>query len=40
MEKIGLRREGLLLEDDWLRGRWRDTYSYAILEQEWRAGQE
>jgi RimJ/RimL family protein N-acetyltransferase len=40
MEKIGMRREGLLLEDDWLRGHWRDTYSYAILEQEWRAGQE
>jgi RimJ/RimL family protein N-acetyltransferase len=37
LEKIGMRREGLRREDEWLRGEWRDSYLYAILEQEWRS---
>ncbi len=35
LEKIGMRKEGCRREDKWLRGKWRDTYLYAILEQEW-----
>ncbi len=34
LEKLGMRREGRLLEDRWQEGRWRDSYLYAILEQE------
>jgi len=37
MERLGMRREGLLRENEWLRGRWWDTVLYAILEDEWRA---
>lgn len=35
MEKIGMRREGHLREHRWIKGKWRDSYLYAILEQEW-----
>lgn len=35
MEKIGMRREGLLRENLKIAGRYRDSYIYAILEQEW-----
>lgn len=35
MEKLGMRREGLLREDRLVRGAWRDTYIYALLAQEW-----
>ena len=35
MEKIGMRREGVLREDRWFNGQWHDTLLYAILEQEW-----
>ncbi len=36
MEKVGMRREGHLREDRLIRGRWRDSLLYAILEHEWR----
>lgn len=36
MEKVGMSREGLLRENMWYKGRWRDSYRYAILEHEWR----
>jgi len=36
MEKVGMKREGLSREDTLLRGRWRSSYRYAILEPEWR----
>jgi [ribosomal protein S5]-alanine N-acetyltransferase len=36
MEKIGMRREGLMVEDVWLRDHWRSSYLYAILDWEWR----
>jgi RimJ/RimL family protein N-acetyltransferase len=36
LEKLGMRREGYLREDRWQRGKWRDSYLYAILEEEWR----
>jgi len=35
LEKIGMRREGYLVEERWQRWRWRDSLLYAILEQEW-----
>ena len=37
MERAGLRREGLLRENVWLRGRWWDTAVYGVLAEEWRA---
>lgn len=41
MEKLGMRREGLLRQDRRLRGAWRDTYVYALLAEDWvaRAGE-
>jgi len=35
LEKIGMRQEGRLRENEWMQGRWWDTLLYAILEQEW-----
>ena len=35
LAKSGMRREGHLLEERWQKGEWRDSYLYAILEQEW-----
>jgi ribosomal-protein-alanine N-acetyltransferase len=35
MEKLGMRREALFRKDEMLRGEWRDSYRYAILEEEW-----
>ena len=35
LEKIGMRREGHLRENIWMKGRWWDTLHYAILASEW-----
>lgn len=35
LEKIGMQREGLLREHEWVKGIWRDSFLYAILEHEW-----
>lgn len=35
MEKIGMRQEGHLRENEWMKDRWWDTLLYAILEDEW-----
>ena len=35
LEKIGMRQEGHLLQNEWMQGRWWDTLLYAILEHEW-----
>ena len=35
LEKLGLHREGLLREHQFVKGHWRDADLYAILEQEW-----
>ncbi len=40
MEKVGMRREAHFHLDVWLRDHWRDSFLYAILEQEWRANHE
>jgi RimJ/RimL family protein N-acetyltransferase len=37
MEKLGMRREGTLRQDQNVRGRWRDTHVYALLAEEWAA---
>ena len=36
MEKLGMRREGQLRENEWFKGRWWDTFVYGILEHEWK----
>lgn len=36
MERVGMQREGLLRHDKNVRGRWRDSYIYAVLEPEYR----
>lgn len=40
LEKLGMRREGLLREHVWIRGQWLDSYLYAILDHEWTAGMD
>jgi ribosomal-protein-alanine N-acetyltransferase len=35
--KLGMQRQGRLREDTDVRGRWRDSFLYGILEQEWQA---
>ena len=34
LEKIGMQREGYLRAHRWVKGRWRDSLLYAILEQD------
>jgi ribosomal-protein-alanine N-acetyltransferase len=36
LEKAGMRREGRMRESAFLRGRWRDSLIYGVLEQEWK----
>lgn len=36
LEKIGLRREGHLIENAWVKGAWADSLIYAVLDREWR----
>jgi RimJ/RimL family protein N-acetyltransferase len=36
LEKSGMKREAHLREHKWSKGKWRDSYLYAILEQEWK----
>jgi RimJ/RimL family protein N-acetyltransferase len=35
LERVGLRREGHLLENIWFKGAWGSEFLYAILEREW-----
>ena len=37
LEKIGMRRERRLREEEWIKGRRWDTLVYAILDHEWRS---
>ncbi len=37
MERLGMRREAHLAENEWVKGEWTDELVYAILEREWRA---
>jgi RimJ/RimL family protein N-acetyltransferase len=36
-ERIGMRREALLIEDELVKGEWSDTLYFAMLDREWRA---
>jgi ribosomal-protein-alanine N-acetyltransferase len=36
LEKVSMKREGCMREHKWARGRWRDSYLYAILDREWK----
>jgi RimJ/RimL family protein N-acetyltransferase len=36
-EKLGMRREGLLRETEWIKGEWTDEAVYALLRSEWDA---
>jgi RimJ/RimL family protein N-acetyltransferase len=36
MEKLGMRQEGRLRENEWIKGRWWDTLVYGVLDYEWR----
>lgn len=36
LEKIGMRREGLLVHERVVKGDWRDSCVYAVLKDEWR----
>jgi ribosomal-protein-alanine N-acetyltransferase len=37
LEKVGMRREGRLREQECMKGQWRDTLVYGILDHEWRS---
>lgn len=37
LEKSGMQHEGRMRENEMLRGRWRDSSLYAVLEHEWKA---
>ncbi len=36
LEKLGMRREAHLVENEWVKGEWQSELVYAILEREWR----
>jgi len=36
LEKLGMRREALLVENEWVKDEWQSELVYAILEHEWR----
>jgi RimJ/RimL family protein N-acetyltransferase len=40
MERLGMRREAHLVENEFIMGEWTDELDYAILDREWRALQE
>jgi RimJ/RimL family protein N-acetyltransferase len=35
-ERLGMRQEARLVENEWFKGRWSDELDFALLEQEWR----
>jgi RimJ/RimL family protein N-acetyltransferase len=37
LERVGMRLEGRLLENEYFKERWWDTLLYGLLEHEWRA---
>jgi RimJ/RimL family protein N-acetyltransferase len=36
LEKLGMRREAHLVENEWVKGEWQSELVYAMLEHEWR----
>jgi len=37
LEKLGLRREAMFVENEWFKGEWTSTWVYAMLASEWAA---
>jgi RimJ/RimL family protein N-acetyltransferase len=37
LEKLGMRREAHLIENEWVKGEWQSEAVYALLEREWAA---
>ena len=35
LEKLGMRREALLIENEWVKGEWQSEAIYALLAREW-----
>jgi RimJ/RimL family protein N-acetyltransferase len=35
LERLGMRREGVFVQNAWFKGRWTSEYLYAVLEDEW-----
>jgi RimJ/RimL family protein N-acetyltransferase len=35
LERLGMRREGELVENEWVKGEWQSEVVYAILDREW-----
>ena len=38
LEKLGMRREAHLVENEWVKGEWQSELVYALLAREWRGG--
>ena len=38
LEKLGMRREAHLVENEWVKGEWQSERVYALLAREWRDG--
>ena len=38
LERVGMRREGHLLESTWSKGEWTNDLLYAVLRREWPTG--
>ena len=38
LEKLGMRREAHLVENEWVKGEWQSELVYAMLACEWRGG--
>jgi RimJ/RimL family protein N-acetyltransferase len=36
LERLGMRHEGRLVENEWVKGEWQSEDVYAILDREWR----
>jgi RimJ/RimL family protein N-acetyltransferase len=37
LERLGMRHEAHLVENEWVKGEWQSEYVYALLERDWRA---
>ncbi|HEU4529313.1 MAG TPA: GNAT family protein [Actinomycetota bacterium] len=37
LDKLGMRREAHLVENEWVKGEWQSEVVYAMLDREWRA---
>jgi RimJ/RimL family protein N-acetyltransferase len=40
LERLGMRREARLRENEWFKGGWSDEYDYGLLEEEWAQAHE